>query len=493
MADTTPELPSDLTNVALLLEALPSYSDKNPSTFLLILEHLVALSATKPDEFVHYPPLFHALHLIAGKDKASVETILTNLSHHQAFKPALKAKFDTFFDGTPSSLTTTFLRGLLISLGIIQIFDMRAIMASETTPVYAMAGHGCVFEKRPPIVVPKGVIWIELTVCGIVAYMSDFFKFINPETRKFLEETPIPSDEPSQQKYQTDLRTLTDYGIGVKFPGQTVADGTNSLFAEIFNYSYQENPFVKSGIFQLYSNGYSKYEEIERGGTVKNGKWVINDIPYSLIYSDSIYPTVEQALRTNPDQTNYSITFKDLFQQISLQDYDVTKPMILINASCRVPCGADYELDAPALRRQNSEEGKAKTIRELPILDLIKPGRKGQTYLMSLIKQKLFGHARLLMERIENELGLEGLRKYLSEQNILDSIYVLPSDRWDYWLKKQVPKEFKEWIIMKTRDGNIAAGGSRRTVNTRKTINTIKRKNSIRSQNSRRRKHRQRI
>jgi hypothetical protein len=153
-----PELPSDMTNVALLLDILPSYSDKSPSTFLLILEHLVGLSESKPDEFVHYPTLFHALHYIAEKDKTSVETILTNLSRHDAFKPALKAKFDTFFDETPSSLTTTFLRGLLISLGIIQIFDMRAIMASDTTHVYAMKGHGCVFEKRPPIVVPKGVI-----------------------------------------------------------------------------------------------------------------------------------------------------------------------------------------------------------------------------------------------------------------------------------------------------------------------------------------------
>jgi hypothetical protein len=81
------------------------------------------------------------------------------------------------------------------------------------------------------------------------------------------------------------------------------------------------------------------------------------------------------------------------------------------------------------------------------------------------------------MERIENELGLEGLRKYLSEQNILDSIYVLPSDRWDYWLKKQVPKEFKEWIIMKIGGGVIAAGGTRKKKRSgRKSRRTVRSK-----------------
>jgi hypothetical protein len=156
--------------------------------------------------------------------------------------------------------------------------------------------------------------------------MTDVFKFVNPETRRFLEETPIPSDEPSQQKYQTDLRTLTDYGIGVKFTGQTIADGTNSLFSEVFDSgAIHGNPFTESGILQLYSNGYSKYKLIERGGTVKNRRWVLNEIPYSLIFLGSIYPTVEQVLRTNPDQTNYLITFKDLFHQISLQDYDIKK------------------------------------------------------------------------------------------------------------------------------------------------------------------------
>jgi hypothetical protein len=138
--------------------------------------------------------------------------------------------------------------------------------------------------------------------------------------------------------------------------------------------------------------------------------------------------------------------------------------MILINSACRVPCYEDSRLNAPALRRQNSEESKAKTIREVPILDLIRPGQEGQTYLKSLIKQKLFGHARLLMERIENELGLDGLRNYLSEQRIIESIYVLDVDRWDPG-KKQVPKEFKEWITTKIR--GVAAGGTRKNKRTR--------------------------
>jgi hypothetical protein len=170
------------------------------------------------------------------------------------------------------------------------------------------------------------------------------------------------------------------------------------------------------------------------------------DIPYEKIYTGSIYPTLEQVIRTKPTQSNYKITFQDLFAKIEAQEYEVTKPMILINSACRSPCGADSRLNAPALRRQNSEEGKAKTIRELPIRDLLRVGRTRQTYLKSLIKQGLFGLASLLMERLERELGLGALSHYLSEQRILDYIrdevgpYLLREER------KAVPTEFIELI-----------------------------------------------
>jgi hypothetical protein len=128
--------------------------------------------------------------------------------------------------------------------------------------------------------------------------------------------------------------------------------------------------------------------------------------------------------------------------------------MILIQAGCRNPCDG---VIAPALRKQNSENGKTKMVSELPIHELLRPGREGQTYLMSFIKQKLFGQARLLMDRVERDLGPAALSHYLITEHILESIryeeerIIIGQETY------VVPKEFKDFVQSKIGESEIAS------------------------------------
>jgi len=195
----------DMTNPVMLLDKLPSYSDTNEHVFLEIVHNLEKLSESTPDAFVKYPVLLNVFYDILYNPFIEYENIvknviriLKNISRTPEHIAVLKMKLDR---EDPSTRMTKVLRGLFMTSEILPIFDMRAIMASEGEPphVYAIQGHGCVFDKRPPIVVPKGIIWIELTVCGLVAFVDDIKRFINHETKSFLENTPIPTNEPSRQ------------------------------------------------------------------------------------------------------------------------------------------------------------------------------------------------------------------------------------------------------------------------------------------------------
>jgi hypothetical protein len=434
----------DMTNPVMLLDKLPSYRETNEEVFLEIVLNLEKLSESKPDAFVQYPAIFNVFFDILYNSfieyeniVKSVIRILKNISRTPEHIAVLKMKLDR---EDPSTRMTKVLRGLFMTSEILPIFDMRAIMASEGEPphVYAIQGHGCVFDKRPPIIVPKGIIWIELTVCGLVAYVDDIKKFINRETKSFLENTPIPTNEPSRQKYRADLGALTDYGIGVKFPGQPIADGKNSLFLQAFNEEgIPADIFFKSGIDRLYTKPLNTDDYKAVKGSVDT---------YSKIYSDSIYPTLDQVMDDDPTQDSYVITFKNLFASIESQDYEVTKPMILINVGCRTPC-ADLNLSTPALRRQNSEEAKTKMVSELPIDELYRHGR--EKYLMSLIKQKLFLQARLLMERVERAYGLGVSLIALKLESILEKIRYEGEPIVEGKETEVVPKEFKDLIKSK--------------------------------------------
>jgi hypothetical protein len=445
----------DMNNPIMLLDKLPSYGYEQGQIFFAILTNLVELSVSKPDAFVHHPALFDAFNYILENYRfdqdemvQAVITILKNISQTPEHKAILK---DKFAREDPSIPKTNILRGLLVTSGVLPIFNMQEIMASEYPHVYAIQGHGCVYDKAPPIVVPKGVIWIEMTVCGLTALSSDIVKFINSETKSFLENTPIPTDEPSRQKYRADLGSLTDYGFGVKFPGQPIADGMNTLFFQAFAEGKPQNRFYKSGIERLYTKPLNIDDYNRVNGTVDEENESYTET-LTKVYSESIYPTLDQIMRTKPNQTNYEIKFCDLFAGINSQEYIVTKPMILIQAGCRTPCDS---VNAPALRKQNSIEGKTKMVSELPVRNLIRPGREEQTYLMSLINQGLFGQARLLMERVERELGLGELILYLSQQRILAKIRY---EDEPIILEEMVvvPKDFKEFIQSKYDVSEIA-------------------------------------
>ena len=446
----------DMTNPIMLLDKIPSYSNTNEQVFFEILGKLVKLSESEQDAFVRYPELLYTFIYIINNSFFEFENmekelirILKNISQRPEHVAILKMKLDQH---DPASPLTNILRGLFLSSGILPIFNMPEIMASGYPHVYAIQGHGCVYDKRPPIDVPKGVIWIEMTVCGLPAFSSDIRQFINLETKRFLENTPIPPDEPSRQKYRADLGALTDYGFGVKFPGQPIADGTNTLFFQAFTDGIPQNRFYKSGIERLYTKPLDIDEYTVISDTVEKE----NDpffAPYSKIYADSIYPTLAQVIRNEPTQTNYVITFHDLFAEIESQEYEVTKPMILIQAGCRTPCDG---VIAPALRKQNSENGKTKMVSELPIHDLLRPGREGQTYLTSLIKQKLFVQARLLMERVERELGPAALSHYLFTEHILESIRYEEEPIIIGQATYVVPKEFKDLVQSKIAESDIA-------------------------------------
>jgi len=449
----------DMTNPIMLLDKLPSYSNTNEHVFVEILDQLVKLSESKADAFARYPAILDTFIYILNNSFIEYENIvkdairmLKNISQTPEHIAILKMKLDQH---DPASPMTNILRGLFVSSGVLPIFNMQEIMESEGEPphVYAIQGHGCVYDKAPPIIVPKGIIWIEMTVCGLLTFSSDIRKFINPETKRFLENTPIPPDEPSRQKYRADLGALTDYGIGVKFPGQPIADGTNTLFFQAFTDGIPQNRFYKSGIERLYAKPLNMDEYTVIHGAVEEGNDAFT-APYSEIYADSIYPTLDQVIRNEPTQTNYVITFHDLFAEIDSQEYKVTKPMILIQAGCRNPCDG---VIAPALRKQNSENGKTKMVSELPIPELLRPGREGQSYLKSLIKQKLFGQARLLMERVERDLGPAALSHYLITEHILESIRYEEEPIIKGQETYVVPKEFKDLVQSKIGESEIAS------------------------------------
>lgn len=412
----------DKTNVHLLLKTIGEPTD--PFFKMMVIKELEQLSATKPDDFVQYEHLFPALHDIL-QDPAidfrgpAVVTILDNISRIEENKPILKAKFE-IFSRSVSSPHIVSLQACLKKAGILKIFDMRTITASEKSQVYGITGHGCVYEKRPPIKVPKGVVWIEMAVCGKIMYFKDLSHFIKDSVKTFLEDTPIPTEKSLQNKYVVDLGNLVGYEISVKFPGQTIADGKNTVFAQwLDEHNKEMDVFQRSGIRRFYTDMDSTQSKVVPTKVVsyENGHYLLDDESYIQIYWDSIYPTPEQVLEIKPNQTNYAIWFKEIFEQIESQEYEARSPMILIHVGCRIPC--EDSLEGPTLRRQNSIERKEELVRTLPIEEFLKIDARGRTYLESLINDRFFPVAKILVERIEAETSPEILIHYFSEGYVM--------------------------------------------------------------------------
>ena len=420
-----------------VFEYLDALDEHNHHLIVLIIHKLEKLSKTQPEDFLRYDSLLPALHSVlqnpALKDRpdislkvlpeiSAVFLILKNISRTAEAKHILKAKFDSFLADPriSSSPYVINLKAVLMKAGILQIFDMRTITASEKPQVYGITGHGCVFEKRPPITVPKGVVWIEMAVCGKIMMFKDLSHFIQDAVKTFLEDTPIPTEKSLQNKYVVDLGNLVGYEISVKFPGQTIADGNNTVFAQWLNgYNKEMDTFQRSGIRRFYTDMDSSQSKVVETKVVSytDNHYLLDDESYVKIYADSIYPTIEQVLQVKPNQTNYAIRFKAMFQQIESQEYEVRSPMILIHVGCRVPC--EDSLEGPALRRANSIERKEELVRTLPIQEFLKVDARGRTYLESLINDGFFPVAKILVERIEAETSPEILIHYFSEDYLM--------------------------------------------------------------------------
>ena len=399
------------TNVAQLFEEF----SKTPATsprYEYIVNRLKSLVSTKPYEFLSYGGLFSGLQKII-KDKVypsdePVTYILERCSKMQHQRTRLKTAFETFV-GTTTENTDRLRKYVMVALRILKnpIFDMPDIMADEKTHVYALMGHACVYVDDSRIEVPPGVIWIETALCGRYSYIDRIDDFITADMKRFFEETPIPTDEASRSAYRDFIFKSYQHYMDVKFPGDTIASGRQSLQGEILDLktSLTTGEFLKSGIHRLYTkDGFNldeyrmRYRTEDYDFKSQSGKNTF----FSHLYKDSIYPTVEQVVQNNPTSSNYRLEFEDLFSRIREQSYTVgDKPLVLINIGCRSPCGHGKELERPALRRANSLETQRDIISKLTSTnELLSLKRDGKTRLVLLIEEGIFGAAKLLVERL---------------------------------------------------------------------------------------------
>jgi len=421
------------TNVPYLFDTLNNLKF-NSALHLNVLERLQYLSGRTPNDFIMYEGLFASLQTLldnSTKFYSNIHEILQNITMDYEQVPQMKRKFYKFLSQTDKD--TDSLHYLLKQIKVFQrsfdnVFNMSEIMASDTTHVYALLGHGCVHmeETYERLTVPDGVIWIEMAVCGHYAYVEPFKAFINDDISDFLLNTPVPVDEASKIAYQNFLYQKFDGTVQAKFPGDKVASGNNSLFSNHDNY------YVKSGIHRLYE---PKKDAIEY---IRKIRSPMNDTLIRSIYDGSIYPTVEDAIKKQNVLLGFTIEIEEIFQQISSQTYVARKPMIIINSGCRNPCGQKGELEGPSLRRQNSETAQSNLLKKLSTEELLQVKPNGTTRLLFLMKEKMYTQAAQLVERLSNEIDPREFLTYLDRtiksddgEKLLTAYDMIPTDDWD--------------------------------------------------------------
>ena len=279
---------------------------------------------------------------------------------------------------------------------------MSAVMASESSSVFALLGHGCVYMDRPPIRVPKGVIWIEMATCGQITYLGLITRFHLPQIQAFLESTPMPTNQTERDEYNRFLYRNLNETVEAKFANEMVAAGNNNLFGKAVDKD-KNVVYFKSGIYKLYDPAMNHF---------KNQRRTILPSDYEKLYVGSMYPTVEQIRDKPPTMENYRIEYEDLFHQIEAQAYEVTKPMIIIQAGCRNAC-----MVGPELRRQNSAERQNLKIARLPKETLLERKPDGRTLLMVLVQSKLYDQAKHLVDKLETELTPIELIEFVAAQD----------------------------------------------------------------------------
>lgn len=393
---------------------------RNPEIYGRIVQQLVELSNTRASDFLNNKALFVYLQkMIRSGSTAAVWHILDQISLDPSRKALLKEKF-IVFSTVMAKQDVSVLLDMLKKLEVRHIFDMSAIMASEKPHVYSLLGHGCTFITKPPIRVPRGVIWIEMSVCGESTFIGDTSKFIKPQIRDFLETTPIPHDTASRNAYNSFLDKHLDGIVSAKFEGEMVASGRNTLFANDKKSGDLEK-FWKSGIHRLYET----MEPADYTTSKHNLRLLAPNIHSAshaqrledfirVLYTGSIYPTLEQVRKDTAIGETYNVSdlhkkvklyeieFEDLFWGIDAQAYEVTKPLIIIQAGCRNPCDGVLE---PPLRRANSEGRQTEILGRLTKEQILEKKPDGRTRLMVLVESKLYDQAKLLVDRMEKEMS----------------------------------------------------------------------------------------
>ena len=395
-------------------------NSRNPEIYGRIVQELVELSNTRANDFLNNKALFVYLQkMIRSGSTEAVWHILDQISKDPSRKSLLKEKFIAF-STEMSKQDVSVLLDMLKKLEVRHIFDMSAIMASEKPHVYSLLGHGCTFITKPPIRVPRGVIWIEMSVCGESTFIGDTNKFIKPQIRDFLETTPMPHDTASRNAYNSFLDKHLDGIVSAKFEGDMVASGRNTLFANDKKSDDLEK-FWKSGIHRLYETMVpadyttSKHNLRLLAPNVHSASHArrLEDF-IRVLYADSIYPTLEQVRKDTAIGETYNVSdlhkkvklyeieFEDLFWGIDVQAYEVTKPLIIIQAGCRNPCDGVIE---PPVRRANSEGRQTEILGRLTKEQILEKKPDGRTRLMVLVESKLYDQAKLLVERMEREMS----------------------------------------------------------------------------------------
>jgi hypothetical protein len=274
--------------------------------------------------------------------------------------------------------------------------------------VYAMIGHGCVYSSGGNIPIPPGMIWIQESECGLYAYSNQVMRFLSPELETFLTTEPMPVTEPEKAKYEFTLRLLSEFRFSVKFPGDTIGNGYNTLFFD------HKNVVRPSGIVKLYQDRvFDKIlnTEIDTLYPIANKETV------EKIYSNSLYPTKEVAWESyfSKGKVPEHLIFNSFLRLPKTYGVDLpekeTEHVILIHAGCRNNCTTGGEnLSLP--RRAYSSTVEIQRLDSLNASNLLQKDKRGETLLIKYIRAQYFGAAMKLINLLQTRIDVEGMIQY---------------------------------------------------------------------------------
>jgi len=273
--------------------------------------------------------------------------------------------------------------------------------------VYAMIGHGCVYSSiGDNIPIPPGMIWIQESECGLFAYSNQILRFITPEVETFLTTEPMPVTEAEKAKYEFTLRLLSEFRFSVKFPGDTIGNGYNTLF---FNHKNVARP---SGIVKLYQDRvFDKTfnTEIDVLYPITNKETV------EKIYSNSIYPTKEMAWDSyfSKGKVPEKLEFKSFLASTKPYGFELPEKehVVMIYGGCRINCDTNKE-NLYLLRRSFSSTVEIQRLDSLNAADLLQKDKRGETLLIKYIRAHYFGAAMKLINLLQTRIDVESMIQY---------------------------------------------------------------------------------